>query len=101
MEAVDGPADLLVNCTAVGMQALDDPWRDLPLAADGLRRFGCVVDLVYREGGTDLIAAAARADVATVDGIDVLTHQGACSLEIWAGRPAPLEQMRAAARALA
>ena len=30
----------------------------------------------------------------------MLTHQGACSLELWTGRPAPLEQMRAAARAV-
>jgi shikimate dehydrogenase len=56
-----------------------------------------VVDLVYGDGETDLIAAARRADVATVDGIEVLVQQGACSLEIWTGRPAPLEQMRAAA----
>jgi shikimate dehydrogenase len=94
------PADLLVNCTAVGlggsgMAAL----KDLPVRADALCEYTCVVDLVYRDGGTPLLAAAARQGCAVVDGLEVLVHQGALSLEAFAGRPAPVAVMRAAAGA--
>jgi shikimate dehydrogenase len=34
-----------------------------------------------------------------VDGLEVLVHQGARSLEAWSGRPAPVEVMRRAVRA--
>ena len=98
---IDGGADLLVNCTAVGLRASDDPWRDLPLVADGMGGFGCVVDLAYGDGETDLIAAARRAGATAVEGLEVLVRQGGLSLELWTGRPAPLAQMRAAARGAA
>jgi shikimate dehydrogenase len=100
-ERIEGVADLLVNCTAVGLGAADDPWRELPLAADGMGGYGCVVDLVYGDADTELIAVARRAGAHTVDGLEVLVHQGAGSLELWAGRSAPLPQMRAAVRAAA
>jgi len=99
VETIDETADLLVNCTAVGLAAPDDPWRDLPLSAEGLGGFACVVDLVYAGHETRLIAAARQAAVTVVDGLEVLVRQGALALESWTGRPAPLAQMRAAARA--
>jgi shikimate dehydrogenase len=37
--------------------------------------------------------------VRVVDGLEVLVRQGALSFERWTGVPAPLEAMRAAARA--
>ena len=49
MEAVDGPADLLVNCTAVGMQASEIPGAICRSPPTVCADFGCVVDLVYRE----------------------------------------------------
>jgi shikimate dehydrogenase len=95
----DAPrADLLVNCTAAG---LDDPaatFKELPVAADALGAYPTVVDLVYRDGGTALIAAARAAGCATVDGLEVLVGQGARSFEAWTGLPAPREAMRAGAR---
>lgn len=99
VETIDETADLLVNCTAVGLAAPDDPWRDLPLSAEGLGGFACVVDLAYAGNETRLIAAARQAEVTAVDGLEVLVRQGALALESWTGRPAPLAQMRAAARA--
>ncbi len=38
----------------------------------------------------DLLAAARVHGARTVDGLDILIAQGALSLEIWTGRPAPL-----------
>lgn len=92
------PADLLVNCTAVGLAPGSDPWSDLPLRPGAVAGYACVVDLVYGDGESQLIAAARQAGVATVDGLEVLVRQGALSLERWTGRPAPLEAMRVAAR---
>jgi shikimate dehydrogenase len=97
--AVDrhAPADLLVNCTSVGLRpgaGLDD----LPLDERDLAAHGIVVDLVYAPGETPLAAAARRAGATVVDGLEVLVRQGARSLERWTGRPAPVEVMRRAAR---
>ena len=92
-------ADLLVNCTAAGLTAGSDPWAELPIAPGSLTDYRCVVDLVYRHEETQLIAAARRAGVETVDGIEVLVRQGAGSFERWTGRAAPLDEMRRAARA--
>jgi shikimate dehydrogenase len=36
--------------------------------------------------------------VKTVDGLEILIHQGALSLERWTGHTAPIETMRRAAR---
>ena len=88
-----GPAEILVNCTSVGLDdaaatPLEDP-----------SPYGVVVDLVYRDGGTELLRRADAAGARTVDGLEVLVRQGALSFERWTGRPAPVEAMRRAARA--
>jgi shikimate dehydrogenase len=90
-------ADILVNCTAVGLDG-GDPFAALPLSADRLAGYGCVVDLVYTPSGTRLIDAAEQRGVATVDGLEILVGQGALSFERFTGRPAPVDVMRAAAR---
>ncbi|MBX5443001.1 MAG: shikimate dehydrogenase [Solirubrobacteraceae bacterium] len=89
------PAAVLVNCTTVG---LHDPDAS-PIDLEALDRYGAVVDLVYRDGGTALVRAARAAGLPTVDGLEILVRQGARSLEIWTGRPAPVEVMRAAVSA--
>jgi shikimate dehydrogenase len=94
------PADLLVHCTSVGLDARDQFFKATPLTADDLDGYRCVVDLVYRSGTETALVAAARArGVATVDGLEVLVRQGALSLESWTGRRAPIDVMRAATRA--
>jgi shikimate dehydrogenase len=91
-------ADLLVNCTSVGLVDPSSTFKDLPLRADALGEYACVVDLVYRAGGTGLLREARRRGAQVIDGIEVLVHQGALSFERWTGRAAPLEVMRRAAR---
>ncbi len=97
-EAVSAPvaADILVNCTAVGLgdsATLDAALKQLKLSNDDISKYQYVVDLVYRAGGTPLLREARRQGAAVVDGLDVLVHQGALTFELWTGRPAPLEAM--------
>jgi shikimate dehydrogenase len=95
------PADLLINCTSVGLADPSSTFKDLPLQADGLGEYACVLDLVYRAGGTGLQREARRRGSRVIDGVEVLVHQGALSFERWTGRAAPLEVMRRAARGTA
>jgi shikimate dehydrogenase len=92
------PAELLVNCTSVGLADPSRTFKDLPLTADGIGEYACVVDLVYRTGGTLLVQEARRRGSRTIDGLEILVRQGALSFEGWTGRTAPLDVMRAAAR---
>jgi shikimate dehydrogenase len=97
VEAVDRPiaAELLVNCTSVGLA--DGEFKDLPIDADALATYATVADLVYRAGGTGLVAEARRRGCTVVDGLEVLVRQGALSFQAWTGREAPIDVMRAAA----
>ena len=95
------PADLLVNCTSVGLVDPLRTFKDLPVEVDALGEYACVVDLVYRAGGTGLLREAKRTGSRAIDGIEILVHQGALSFERWTGRAAPLEVMRRAARGTA
>jgi shikimate dehydrogenase len=90
-------ADVLVNCTAVGLDG-SDPFDRLPVSADDLTRYGCVVDLVYAAPQTGLIAAAHARGIPVVDGLELLVGQGALSFELFTGVAAPIQAMRAAAR---
>jgi shikimate dehydrogenase len=91
-------AEVLVNCTSVGLGDSSSPFKDLPLSADGLLEYATVVDLVYRAGGTALIREADQRGIATVDGLEILVRQGALSFTLWTGLTAPLDTMRTAAR---
>jgi len=89
--------ELIVNSTAVGLNG-EDPFEELPLTPEGFAAGQVIVDLVYGEEPSRLLAAAGAAGAAVVDGIEILVQQGALSFRIWTGREAPLDAMRAAAR---
>ena len=93
---VTGPisAEILVNCTSVGLDDSSSSFKQLPLDADGLLEYATVVDLVYRAGGTALIREAEKRKINTVDGLEILVCQGALSYSLWTGSPAPLQTMR-------
>ena len=97
--AVEAPvlAEVLVNCTSAGMQDRPDSFKEMPVNADDLGEYACVVDLVYRDGGTELLRQAGRRGCRCVDGLEILVRQGARSFQIWTGRSAPLDVMRRAA----
>jgi shikimate dehydrogenase len=92
------PADLLINCTTAGLDDAHSTFKQLPLTADDLPGYRCVVDLVYRDTETLLVRAARTRSVEVVDGLEVLLGQGALSFERFTARPAPVDVMRAALR---
>jgi shikimate dehydrogenase len=99
-------ADLLVNCTSVGLESQPASLKQSATEAQGLNlpavtfdqvgNYSYVVDLVYRSSPTPLLAAARAHGARTVTGLEVLLAQGALSFELWTGVRPPLEVMRRA-----
>jgi shikimate dehydrogenase len=91
-------AAIVVNTTAAGMETddarsvLDQLQLDLNALADG----AVLVDYPYKSGGSSLTLFARESGVTVVDGLDLLVGQGALSFELWFGRSAPRDVMRAA-----
>jgi shikimate dehydrogenase len=92
------PAGILVHCTSSGLDASVPMFKSLPLDADDLGGYDCVVDLVYTENRTPLVNAARDRGLSAIDGLELLVRQGALSFELFTGVPAPVEAMHAAAR---
>jgi shikimate dehydrogenase len=100
-------ADVLVNCTSVGLPADGAVVRSatelhalnqLALSPDQVGEYRYVIDLVYTRRPTALLEAARARGAHTVDGLEVLLAQGALSFKLWTGLEPPLEVMRAAAQ---
>lgn len=88
---------LIVNTTAVGLGG-EDAFEHLPLGPDSFVPGQVVLDMVYTEEPSALLAAAAAAGATTVDGLEMLVHQGALSMRIWTGEEPSIEAMRTAVR---
>ena len=86
--------DLVINATSLGLKA-EDP---LPIDPQWLqaRRPRFVYDMIYRPMETGLLRAARSAGCRALNGAGMLLHQGTRALELWTGRPAPVEVMRGA-----
>jgi shikimate dehydrogenase len=91
-----GPADLLVHCTASGLDPGENTFKTLPVDADDLNGYECVVDLVYTDTETPLVQAARARRVRVVGGRELLVRQGALSFQQFTGRAAPVDVMRSA-----
>lgn len=86
-------AELLVNCTPVGMHPRDDR---MPVPAELLRPDLLVYDLIYNPIKTKLLTAAAAVGACTMNGVKMLVYQGAVSFRIWTGKEPPVPVMEAA-----
>ncbi len=87
-----GTGAILINATSLGLKATDPS----PVDPAWLRPDLVVYDTTY--GARNALAAACAAAAAPyADGLAMLAWQGARSLEIWTGRPAPAATMRRAA----
>jgi shikimate dehydrogenase len=86
-------AELVINATPIGTAS-----DETPIPAQHLRRELAVLDLVYRPSPTRLVREARTAGAEARGGAGMLLRQAAASFELWTGRPAPIEVMRAALR---
>jgi shikimate dehydrogenase len=88
-------ADLVVNCTPIGMFPQID---DSPLSVKQIEllRVGAIVyDLIYTPRPTKLLQMAEAGGCQSIDGVDMLVGQGAAALELWLGQSVPVDLMRA------
>jgi shikimate dehydrogenase len=86
-------ADLLVNATPVGLRMDDEA---LPVDIDLLQAGAFVMDMVFNSPQTRLLGAAHARGCHILNGLAMLLYQGALAFELWTGRAAPVEPMRAA-----
>lgn len=89
-----GRADVIVDCTSVGMFPRHEVEPVVPAA--WMHAGQVVADLTYNPIDTVLLKAARVAGAETVDGTGMLVHQGAISLQYWSGQEPPVETMRRA-----
>ncbi|MSU45812.1 MAG: shikimate dehydrogenase [Lacunisphaera sp.] len=93
------PADLpagsiVLNATSLGLVTGDPSPLDLRKIPTPAK----VYDMIYRPPQTALLRQAAELGVAHANGLSMLIHQGARSLEIWTGAVVPVAVMQEAAR---
>jgi shikimate dehydrogenase len=82
-------AMLLVNATQLGMTGQERMPGFVLAELDDLAEGAMVLDMVYAPLETDLLAAARRKGLATVDGLAMLVGQAAAAFELFFGAPAP------------
>jgi shikimate dehydrogenase len=92
------PADLpasalVINATSLGLKAADPA----PLDLAKIPRPAACYDMIYRPPQTALLRQAAALGVPHANGLSMLIHQGARSLEIWTGATVSVPVMQAAA----
>ena len=89
-----GEVDLAINATSLGLAPAD------PSPVDGrqfsLRQAIAVYDMIYRPAETPFLRAAKAGGSRVANGLGMLLYQGAKALEIWSGKPAPVDVMRRA-----
>ena len=89
-------AEILINCTTVGMQGADrsaGSGQALPLPIELLPRTGVVCDLIYNPPETPLLRAARERSLWFINGLGMLVAQGALAFTLWTGLPAPEDVM--------
>jgi len=82
-ERVDARADILINCTPIGMRPRVE---ESPMPAESLRGRRLVFDLIYNPLETRLLREARSAGCLTLNGLDMFLRQAATQFELWVGR---------------
>jgi shikimate dehydrogenase len=90
-------AELLVNCTPVGV-AKSDTEAKSPIDAALIRKELTVYDLVYNPVETALVKDARARGAKAYGGLGMLVYQAAESFRLWTGRDADTKAMFDAAR---
>ena len=88
--AADADAEIVINCTSLGMHPKVDA-APLERIAPGVR---VVFDTIYNPLETRLLAMARAAGCLAVSGLEMFVNQAAAQFETWTERPAPRDVMR-------
>ncbi len=84
-------AEIVINCTSVGMHPKAD---ETPVPPEALAGAAVVFDTVYNPIETRLLREAGAAGCTTVSGVDMFVNQAVEQFGIWTGQPAPRQLMR-------
>jgi len=84
-------ADMVMNCSGVGMGGSAEK---TPIPKEVLRRGQFCYDAIYNPAKTRFLADAEEAGCRTLNGLGMSLYQGAAQIELWSGKPAPVETMR-------
>lgn len=79
----DGRADVVINCTPVGMKGHSEGGS--PVAVEKLSGAGLVYDLVYNPEETELLKQARACGCRTLGGLPMLEAQAAEQYRLWTG----------------
>ncbi len=84
LSSIEGlKADVMINATSVGMHPYDE---ESPLPKRALKEGMTVMDIVYSPLRTKLLREAEEIGCLTINGLEMLSRQGAAQLEIWTGK---------------
>ena len=89
-------ADLIVNCTSLGMSHGPDELGS-PMSAAQIPATAIVNDLVYTPMLTPMLKEAAEAGATALGGLHMLIYQGVLSFKMWTGQDPPVDLMMEAA----
>ena len=89
-------ADLLINCTPLGMKHSRTEGQS-PVPAELISPRSLVYDVVYNPVQTPLLKNAAAVGARCLGGLSMLVYQGVSAFELWTGRKAPVDIMMKAA----
>lgn len=90
--------DIVINATPVGMAGTSLAGLS-PIPANYLREGQFVYDIIYHPSVTPLMEMANAKGISNAGGVGMLVHLAAIAFTNWTGHEAPMEDMRAAAKA--
>jgi 3-dehydroquinate dehydratase/shikimate dehydrogenase len=94
LEQFAGDADIVINCTPIGMHGHSE--GQSLLRAESLQNVKLVYDLIYTPEETALLREAKAAGCQTLGGLAMLVGQAGEQFRLWTGLEAPVELMKRA-----
>ena len=95
-------ADLIINTTPIGMRSKNNEQETIPLGQkiwESLSSKTILYDLIYTPRPTNWLKLGQQKKCFTIDGLDMLVHQGALSIKLWSGfNTVPIEIMKSSAK---
>ena len=90
LEDAIGASELIINTTSVGLKSSDPA----PFPPHWVEPHHLVYDTIYNPSRTHLLRDAESQGARIANGLSLLLHQGALSMEHWFNQDAPVEAMR-------